>query len=248
MKKTELFAFLYIVGIAAMVTTMSADELPLDSQGLIEKMDEFESTELREAKRRIEEKKMLVIEALIAHYKREDANGNQAAALAIRQEIEKMDNGQRRFTQGLNAMATDANGPPPEKPSRIPDTATRIGSRYYQLFGDRVTREDAKARCLKMGGRLAIINDDRIYEKYVDVVRKTYKFSACWTAGKFDKAEKKWVWEGDEQERFDEDLIRNEEEIESPDYDFLCMDITRGELFSKPSSAVQTYLCEWEEK
>jgi len=252
MKTVTLSLMVFAIAFVAKSPSRATENLPLDSQGLIEKLAQFESTELREVKHRIAEKKQLVIEALIAHYKREDSNGNQVAALAIRQEIEKMDGGQRRFTQGLDSMTADpsgASGSPSEKALQIPDPPTRIGTQYYQLFGDRVSRGgDAKARCEQMGGRLAIIDNDRIFEKYVDEVRKAYNFNACWTGGKFDKANQRWVWESDEIERFDEKLIREDAEIGSPDYDWLCMDITTGKLFSKPGNAMHAYFCEWEDE
>ncbi len=240
------FSFSWLVVSFSLLSSLAlADDLPLDSRGLIEKLADYEATELRDAQRRIEEKKQLVIETLLAQYKREIDAGNEAGALAIRSEVERIDGGNRRFTQGLDAMILDA-GKAAESSgtNRIPTTATRIGSSYFQMFGDRVTRDEAKKRCESLGGRLAIIDSNRIYDKYINEVRNTYNFNACWTGAIFDKADQRWTWEGDET-RFDERLLRDKSEIGNPQYEFLTMDITIGKLFSKPSDAKQCFLCEW---
>lgn len=244
MKRFQSSTLILLAGFG-LIPAHSEDNLPVDSQGVVETMAIFESRELTEAKRRIEERKKLSIRALQDHYRREADAGNEAGALAIRKQIELLDDGRRRYTYGLDEVREESGAEGEKAKPRIPTTATRIGKHYYQLFGDRISREEAEARCAQMGGRLAIIRSEKIFEKYVDVIRKTYDFNACWTGAAFDKAKRRWIWQGDESTEFDERLLRSDHEIAFPDYDFLCMDVSTGELFSKQRAAKQTFLCEW---
>ncbi|MEM6277894.1 MAG: C-type lectin domain-containing protein [Verrucomicrobiota bacterium] len=243
----RLFSGLSTGIVLAAAATLSADDLPSDSQSLLDKFVEFETKELNEAKQRVEEKKQLVIEHLKTHFERESKAGNRDAALAVLSEIEELDGGQRRHTQGLERMVPLAKpGAGPDKPEvKIPDGATRVGSSYYLMFPDRVTRTEAAERCQKMGGKLAAITTERIFEDYVDDARKRFSFNALWTSARFDKGERKWAWE-EHPDRFNTDFLRERGDISDPPYEFLVMDINTGELFPKAEPSKQCFICQWD--
>lgn len=228
------------------VAVSSGEDLPADSKALINKFENFETDELNKAKQKIEEKKFLVIKVLKTHFERESKAGNRDAALAIISQIEQMDGGSRNHTQGLERMVPIAKpgDKPTEATSKIPKEAVRVGSSYYVLFADRVTRTEAMNRCKQMGGKLVSVTTDRLYEDYINETRRKATFNACWTGGRFDKTTKKWVWEG-HTDRFSTKFFKSRDDISNPDYQFLVMDVTTGQLFPKPDMHKQCFLCEW---
>lgn len=243
MKKFTAFVIILLILTGS---SIYAGDLPVDSETLLGKFSAYEEKELRDAETRIAEKKALVIDALKTHFKRESKAGNRDSALAILSKIEDLAGGKREFTQGLDKMVPFAGNTSKKKlgASDVPDGAVRVGSSYFLLFTDRVTRSEAAARCEKMGGRLAVITTDRIYENYVDEARRKYDFNASWTAGRYHKASKKWVWDNDGG-RFNAKFLQNNADVVKPQYEFLVMDVTTGKLFPKPDDHKQCFLCEW---
>lgn len=242
MRVFQCFACLFYVTAAV----LTGEDLPADSKQLVDKFVNFEAEELNKAKQKVEEKKFLVITVLKKHFERESRAGNRDASLALLSQIEKMDGGSRNHTQGLERMIPLAK--PGDKataaPVKVPKEAVRVGSSYYLLFADRVTRTEAMSRCKQKGGKLASVTTERLYEDYIDETRKKATFNACWTAGRFDKASKKWTWEG-HTDRFSTKFFKTREDSSKPDYQFLVMDITTGQLFPKPDMHKQCFLCEW---
>ncbi len=141
--------------------------------------------------------------------------------------------------------------PTADKLSAWPDATPFRGNRY-RLFHEQLTWHEARDRCVKMGGRLAIVRGEEEMRFLTSLVSST-KLDSAWLGASDEQEEGRWVW-GDGTEMRYENWAAGQPNNDGgglPEHYLLMVAPTQGVWWDLPDTAQPFFhpgfICQWKD-
>ncbi|EFK95254.1 protein containing Serine/threonine protein kinase // C-type lectin // C-type lectin, partial [sediment metagenome] len=129
---------------------------------------------------------------------------------------------------------------------RMPDDVIQFGGKSYRVFHENVGWREAAARCRRMGGRLAIVQDKDQDEFLASISR-----SHVWLGATDEGQEGKWVWADGSSityTNWDKGEPNNARDLSTGECENYLMLSKYGKWndFSERCRIIDGFICEWE--
>ncbi len=148
-------------------------QLPPSATELIEKLADWEAEQKAILQKNVDAKRSEVMALLTRQLQEVTAAGNLDAAMAIQNEIKRLD-------------------PAPTNPY---PGSTAFNGHFYKLLPEVSTWHEAQKLCEEMGGQLAMPASAEENEFLIEMARAA-KLKALWLGATDEKREGVWVWNG----------------------------------------------------
>ena len=156
---------------------------------------------------------------------------------------------QKRFQEPLIPGAVDS-----AKLSAWHNAAPFRGSRY-KLFHEQLTWHEARDRCVKMGGHLAIVRGEEEMRFLTSLVSST-KLDSAWLGATDEREEGHWVWVDGTEMRYEHWDARaaqpnNDDGGGQPEHFLLMVASSQGAWWDLPETAQPSFhpgfICQWKD-
>ena len=139
-------------------------------------------------------------------------------------------------------MQAVAQSPSPKPPVGVPLDARLFNGKWYRVYLEKGSWKNARAKCTRLGGRLALVPDERTQAFMRPLANGIY----LWLGATDEKVEGRWIWEGGmqmEYKAWDRGQPSNHRAREH--WLALCPNGSWADL-EHDSDLVVGFVCEWD--